>query len=46
MFRYKSLIGPRLRARTLAAQQVEARLDCSVSNRMTELGRPISQRVR
>jgi hypothetical protein len=46
MFRYKALIGPTLRARKFAAQQVEARVACSVINRMTQLGRPISQRVR
>jgi hypothetical protein len=46
MFRYKTLIGPTLRARTLASQKTEARVACSVINRMTQLGRPISQRVR
>jgi hypothetical protein len=46
MFRYKTLIGPTLRARKFAVQQVEARVACSVINCMTELGRPISQRVR
>jgi hypothetical protein len=46
MFRYKTLIGPTLRARQFEAQQVEARVACSVINRMTELGRPLSQRVR
>jgi hypothetical protein len=46
MFRYKTLIGPTLRARTLAAQQTEAHVACSVINRMTQLGMPISQRVR
>jgi len=46
MFPYKALIGPTLRARKFEAQQVEARLACSVINRMTELGMPISQRVR
>jgi hypothetical protein len=45
MFRYKTLIGPRLRARTLATQQGEARIACSVLNRMTQLGMPISWRV-
>jgi hypothetical protein len=45
MFRYKTLIGPTLRARKLAAQKVEARVACSVLNRMTQLGTPISQRV-
>jgi hypothetical protein len=46
MFRYKTLIGPRLRARTFATQQGEAMMACSVLNRMTQLGMPISQRVR
>ena len=46
MFRYKTLIGPTLRARNFTAQQVEARIACSVINRMTELGMPVSQRVR
>jgi len=46
MFRYKTLIGPRLRARTLAAQKSEARIACAVINHRTPLGMPISQRVR
>ena len=46
MFRYKTLIGPTLRARKFAAQQVEARVACSVINRMTQLGMPSSERVR
>jgi hypothetical protein len=45
MFRYKLLIGPTLRARKLAAQKAEARVACSVLNRMTPLGMPISQRI-
>jgi hypothetical protein len=46
MFRYKTLMGPRLRARTLPAQKSEARMACFVINRMTELGMLISQRAR
>jgi hypothetical protein len=46
MFRYKTLIGPTLRAQKFAAQQVEARVACSVINRMTHLGTPRSLRVR
>src|SRR3954452_19527208 len=46
MFRYKTLIGPRLRARTLPEQKSEARIACAVINRMTPLGMPISQRIR
>ena len=45
MFRYKTLIGPRLRARAFAAQKTEARIGCAVINRVTQLGMPISQRV-
>jgi DDE family transposase len=45
MFRYKTLIGPMLRARTLAAQKTEARVACSVINQMTQCGMPVSQRV-
>jgi 3-deoxy-D-manno-octulosonic-acid transferase len=46
MFRYKTLIGPTLHSRKLAAQQVEARVACRAINRMTQLGMPISQRIR
>ncbi len=43
--RYKAIIGRDLRARTLPAQKTEARLGCSVLNRMTRLGMPVSQRT-
>jgi hypothetical protein len=43
--RYKTIIGRGLRARTLPAQKTEARAACSVLNRMTRLGMPVSQRV-
>ena len=45
VFRYKSIIGPGLRARTEAGRQTEALLACDVLNRMTELGRPASYRI-
>src|SRR5215204_5951347 len=45
VFRYKAIIGRGLRARTLPAQKTEARVACSVLNRMTRLGRPVSQRT-
>lgn len=45
MFRYKTLIDRRLRARSLPAQKVEARMGCAVINRMTRLGMPVSSRV-
>ena len=37
IFRYKRLLGGRLRARDGDSQRVEARLSCSVLNRLTEL---------
>jgi hypothetical protein len=45
VFRYKMIIGRRLRARTLPSQKTEARAACSVLNRMTRLGMPLSQRI-
>ena len=45
MFHYKTLIGLTLCARKFAAQKVEARIACSVLNRMTQLGKPITQRL-
>ncbi len=45
MSRYKALIGRGLRARSLPAQKTEARVSCTVLNRMTGLGMPVSQRI-
>ena len=45
-FRYKSLIGDRLRACHPKAQRAEAVLACNVLNRMLELGRPRSKAIR
>ena len=42
VFRYKSVIGDRLRARHPRAQETEAAIACNILNRMTELGRPAS----
>ena len=44
-FRYKSIVGDCLRARSSSGQQREAVLACNVLNRMTELGRPVSYRI-
>ena len=41
-FRYKSIIGDRLRARHSKAQDAEVLIGCNILNRMTELGRPAS----
>ena len=45
MFRYQTLIGRSMRARSLPGQKVEARIACSVINRMIRLGMPASSRL-
>jgi hypothetical protein len=45
MFRYKTIIGRRLQARTLYNQKTEAKIGCNVLNRMARLGMPASARV-
>ena len=45
-FRYKSIIGEGLRARSSAGQGTEAVLACNILNRMTEVGRPASYAIR
>ena len=44
-FRYKSIIGDGLRARSPAGQGSEVVLGCEILNRMTEFGRPVSYRI-
>ncbi len=41
-FRYKTIIGDRLRARHPRSQEVEALMACNILNRMFALGRPES----
>ena len=41
-FRYKSILGGALRARSPAGQVAEALVACNVLNQMTDLGRPDS----
>ena len=45
VFRYTSIIGDGLRARTPGGRQTETLLACNVLNRMTELGRPASYSI-
>jgi hypothetical protein len=45
-FRYKQILGSRLRARDSDNQRTEARLACKILNRMLQLGAPKSQAVR
>lgn len=42
MFRFKTIIGPQLKARTFDAQQIEVRIGCMILNRMIALGMPDS----
>ena len=45
-FRYKQLLGSRLRARHPGNQRIEALLACKLLNRMIELGAPKSEAIR
>jgi len=45
MYRYKTIVGRRLDARTLPNQRTEAKIGCNALNRMTGLGMPASTRV-
>ena len=45
IFRYKSIIGNALRARTSGGRLTEALLACNVLNRMSGLGRPTSYSI-
>ena len=43
--RWKTVIGPKLKARNFANQKTEAKIGVRVLNRMTELGRPNFERT-
>ena len=45
MYRYKTIVGPTMRSRTLRGQRVEARVGCKILNTMAALGMPESHRV-
>jgi hypothetical protein len=46
MYRYKKIIGGRLRAKDDEAQEREAAIGCEILNRMREMGRPLSYPLR
>jgi hypothetical protein len=46
MYRYETIIGRRLHARTLPNQWTEAKIACNALNKTTSLGMPISIRIR
>ncbi|WP_424139311.1 hypothetical protein [Roseomonas chloroacetimidivorans] len=43
--RYKAIIGPKLRARNLLAQQAKTAMAVEVLNRMIRAARPVSTRI-
>ena len=45
VYRYKSIMGRRMRSRIMKSQRMEALLACRILNRMTQLGMPESYRV-
>jgi len=45
MFRYKTIIGDHVKARSLEHQITETRLGCNILNRMNELGKPDAYKV-
>ena len=45
VFRFKGILSPWLRARSGAGQQIEARIGCSMLNRMIHLGKPETYKV-
>ena len=46
MYRYKTIVGRRVHARTLPNQRTEAKIGCNVLNRITTLGMPPTVRIR
>ena len=44
-FRYKSILGDAVRARSPGGQTTEALLACNILNQMTDLGRPQSYSI-
>jgi hypothetical protein len=45
MSRWKTVIGPKLKARSFKNQKTEAKIGVCILNRMTELGRPNFERT-
>jgi hypothetical protein len=45
-YRFKKIIGGRLRSKNSEAQEREALIGCTILNKMLEIGRPVSYQVR
>jgi hypothetical protein len=46
MYRFKQILGPRLRSRSEQGQRREAMIGVNILNRMTDLGMPESEAMR
>lgn len=46
MYRYTTIIGQRLHIRILSNQTTKAKITCNILGRMTNLGKPISVRIK
>ena len=46
MFRYKTIVWDKMYSRDFPAQKVESKIGCIVLNKMTDLGMPISQKIK
>jgi hypothetical protein len=45
VFRYKTILGHRMRSRSFGSQRAEVRLTCEILNTMTSLGMPDSTKA-
>ncbi len=46
MFRYKIIIGPNLKSRIFDKQKTETKIGCKILNKFTEIGMPISVKIK
>ena len=45
MFRYKIIIGDKLKSRIFSKQKIESKIACKIINKMTRTGMPISVKI-
>lgn len=46
MFRFKKILGQHLSSRSMATQQIEAKIKCSILNKMSSLGMPKTKAIK
>ena len=44
-YRYKTILGPKMRSRKLISQEIESMIGCNILNKMRTLGMPVSCKV-